>query len=398
MAKPEMKKTLQTVRRRAEASCYMTGQWHVRRFAGRVHRRAASRAARLIFGRGRWSVKSLLEACDVLEESFTARRSLLFNNPGVTDGRHDAYALDGHSDDQARRDRLGASSHIGGDSFRHQRRRQGVHRGQRREVSDGAQRFDSDAAVDLARSSESDQGDARCGSMSSTCRSCSVSTSRFTSPIRATKCKRCATSRASICNSAPALVRPTWENSQKENLPLRYAWKDIEPQLRALADQPGSPYDGVALEYVNPMTGGPTLPTLSCWIQLLRPGEHTKKHRHTSSAVYFVVGGEGTTIVGDKALEWTKNDCFAVPNWAWHEHVNRSKSEEALLFSVNDISDRQRLRPLPRGAGGFIEVDVDPRGAGSKIQITAVQYVPAVQPLRSVQTPTSSSPASRGRM
>ena len=34
--------------------------------------------------------------------------------------------------------------------------------------------------------------------------------------------------------------------------------------------------------------------TLSCWIQLLRPGEHTKKHRHTSSAAYFVVGGEGT--------------------------------------------------------------------------------------------------------
>jgi 1-hydroxy-2-naphthoate dioxygenase len=132
------------------------------------------------------------------------------------------------------------------------------------------------------------------------------------------------------------LVRPAWENSQKENLPLRYAWNDIEPQLRALADQPGSPYDGVALEYVNPMTGGPTLPTLSCWIQLLRPGDHTKKHRHTSSAVYFVAGGEGTTIVGDKALEWTKNDCFAVPNWAWHEHVNRSKSEEALLFSVND--------------------------------------------------------------
>jgi len=25
-----------------------------------------------------------------------------------------------------------------------------------------------------------------------------------------------------------------------------------------------------------------------------------------------------------------------VPNWAWHEHVNRSKTDEALLFSVND--------------------------------------------------------------
>ncbi|HWH79150.1 MAG TPA: cupin domain-containing protein, partial [Candidatus Binatus sp.] len=52
---------------------------------------------------------------------------------------------------------------------------------------------------------------------------------------------------------------------------------------------------------------------------------------------YFVVSGEGTTIVGDKALDWHKHDSFAVPNWAWHEHVNRSKSEEAMLFSVNDI-------------------------------------------------------------
>jgi 1-hydroxy-2-naphthoate dioxygenase len=103
-----------------------------------------------------------------------------------------------------------------------------------------------------------------------------------------------------------------------------------------LADSPGSLYDGVALEYVNPITGGPTLATLSCWIQLLRPGERTKKHRHTSSAVYFVVGGNGTTTVNDKVMDWTKHDSFAVPNWAWHEHANRSKTEEAILFSVND--------------------------------------------------------------
>lgn len=133
------------------------------------------------------------------------------------------------------------------------------------------------------------------------------------------------------------VVRPVWENTKKQNLPLRYAWEGIEPQLRALADSYGSPYDGVALEYVNPITGGSTLATLTCWIQLLRPGERTKKHRHTSSAVYFVVGGEGTTMVGDKALEWSEHDCFAIPNWAWHEHVNRSKTQEAILFSVNDI-------------------------------------------------------------
>ena len=35
------------------------------------------------------------------------------------------------------------------------------------------------------------------------------------------------------------VVRPVWENPQKENLPLRYRWKDIEPQLRALGRSTG---------------------------------------------------------------------------------------------------------------------------------------------------------------
>lgn len=132
-------------------------------------------------------------------------------------------------------------------------------------------------------------------------------------------------------------LRPTWEAPQREFLPLRYPWREVEAQLKRLARQEGSPYDGVALEYVNPVTGGPTLPTLSCWIQMLRPGEATKRHRHTSSAVYYVVRGEGRTIVGDTELEWGPGDAFCVPNWAWHEHANRSRSEEAILFSANDV-------------------------------------------------------------
>jgi len=27
---------------------------------------------------------------------------------------------------------------------------------------------------------------------------------------------------------------------------------------------------------------------------------------------------------------------FVVPPWSWHEHINRSDSEEAILFSTND--------------------------------------------------------------
>jgi 1-hydroxy-2-naphthoate dioxygenase len=115
-----------------------------------------------------------------------------------------------------------------------------------------------------------------------------------------------------------------------------------------MADQPGSPYDGVTLEYANPMTGGPTLPTISCWIQRLRPGQETEPHRHTSSSVYCVVRGEGSTFVGDQELRWSKHDAFAVPNWSTHHFVNRSATDDAVLFSVNDI-------PAMRALGLYFE-------------------------------------------
>ncbi len=116
-----------------------------------------------------------------------------------------------------------------------------------------------------------------------------------------------------------------------------FPWRDVEPKLLAAAKGPGSPFDGATLEYVDPATGASVLPALSCWAQLLRPGEATKSHRHTSSAVYFVVRGQGQTIVDGKALDWRPNDCFAVPNWSWHEHRNLSNTMDAVLFSVNDI-------------------------------------------------------------
>jgi 1-hydroxy-2-naphthoate dioxygenase len=119
--------------------------------------------------------------------------------------------------------------------------------------------------------------------------------------------------------------------------PLRYSWVETEKQLQRLAGAKRSPYDGVSLEYVNPQTAGPVLPTMSCWIQMLRAGEQTERHRHTSSAVYFVVQGNGETLVGNERIEWNRHDAFAVPNWSWHEHRNRSKTEAAILFSVNDI-------------------------------------------------------------
>jgi 1-hydroxy-2-naphthoate dioxygenase len=144
-------------------------------------------------------------------------------------------------------------------------------------------------------------------------------------------------SEAEYLRERAGVLRPTWERPQQQRLPIHYRWSEAEKQLKKMAHLEGSPYDGLSLEYVNPMTGGSALPTLGCWIQMLRPAEATQRHRHISSAVYFVVRGEGETVVGDQRLEWGQHDAFVIPNWSWHQHINRSKTEEAILFSVNDI-------------------------------------------------------------
>lgn len=124
---------------------------------------------------------------------------------------------------------------------------------------------------------------------------------------------------------------------------LHYRWEDSERALNRLRDYEGSPYDGIIMEYINPLNGEPVTTTMSFFVQMLRPGEHTKRHRHTSSTAYCCLSGKGKTIVGDHVMEWGRNDMFVVPSWAWHEHVNGSGSEDAILYSVSDSATLHRL-------------------------------------------------------
>ncbi len=124
--------------------------------------------------------------------------------------------------------------------------------------------------------------------------------------------------------------------------PYRYPWDETERVLRVLAESPGDPFDGVLLCYVDPITGGATLPTMSCEIQLLRPGEKGSFHRHTHTTIYHAFRGKGTIQVGGRRFDWEKGDSFVVPLWNWHAHENNSKVP-AILFSINDRPAMQSL-------------------------------------------------------
>lgn len=124
---------------------------------------------------------------------------------------------------------------------------------------------------------------------------------------------------------------------------LHYPWTDMEARLAALPESAVSEHDGRTLGYADPVTGGPVLRTIGAAATSLPPGFRGTLHRHSSSAVYIVIRGRGRTEVDDVTLEWHARDVFVVPAWARHAHFNGSVQEDALLFSVTDAPALEAL-------------------------------------------------------
>jgi gentisate 1,2-dioxygenase len=130
----------------------------------------------------------------------------------------------------------------------------------------------------------------------------------------------------------PGEALPATRYSPRWHYPLSEARTALE---RLAAEAPGNTAEGVILEYTNPLTGSPVMPTIACYIQLLRPGEHTRAHRQVCCTNYHVIEGSGYSLVGDRRLDWEEKDVFTVPTWTFYEHVNTG-THPALLFSFSD--------------------------------------------------------------
>lgn len=116
---------------------------------------------------------------------------------------------------------------------------------------------------------------------------------------------------------------------------INYKWSNIEQALDGLQRLAPDPYDGYAVDYINPTTGGSADARIGTTMQRLTPGMHTKAHRHVHSAVYHVMEGTGYTVIDGQKFDWEQGDFFVLPPWLWHEHVNTGTGN-AHLFSVND--------------------------------------------------------------
>jgi gentisate 1,2-dioxygenase len=65
--------------------------------------------------------------------------------------------------------------------------------------------------------------------------------------------------------------------------------------------------------------------TLYAGVQLIMPGEVARAHRHTQSALRFIVEGSGayTTVEGERTL-MRPGDFVLTPSWTWHDHGNET--------------------------------------------------------------------------
>ena len=79
----------------------------------------------------------------------------------------------------------------------------------------------------------------------------------------------------------------------------------------------------------NPAIPGRASVTQSLYagLQLIMPGEVAPAHRHTQSALRFIVDGQGAyTTVGGERTTMFPGDFIITPSWAWHDHGNEGIS------------------------------------------------------------------------
>ena len=63
--------------------------------------------------------------------------------------------------------------------------------------------------------------------------------------------------------------------------------------------------------------------TLYAGLQLILPGEIAPSHRHTQSALRFIVEGKGAyTAVDGERVTMHPGDFIITPSWTWHDHGN----------------------------------------------------------------------------
>jgi gentisate 1,2-dioxygenase len=118
---------------------------------------------------------------------------------------------------------------------------------------------------------------------------------------------------------------------------MRFPWTRTEAALRELAKYSEGPAE---LDFVNPETGDDVLPTMGFTAMMLKAGQRNEPPLRSSSAVFHVIAGSGTTRVDGQEISWQAKDTFSVPVFA---AVTHEANEESFLMQVHDRPLQEKL-------------------------------------------------------
>ena len=130
-------------------------------------------------------------------------------------------------------------------------------------------------------------------------------------------------------------LQPLWTQAARlmprepipRTLPWLWRWATVLPLARRAGELITIERGGErrVLALANPGLGGLPYTSSTLWgaYQYLGPRESAPAHRHTPSALRFVVEGSGvwTTVDGD-ACDMSPGDLVLTPSWTWHDHSN----------------------------------------------------------------------------
>src|SRR5215472_11124642 len=131
-------------------------------------------------------------------------------------------------------------------------------------------------------------------------------------------------------------LAPLWEvihdlvlkEPRSPALPVMWRYDDVRPYvMEAGSVISAKEAERRVLVLENPGLRGQTriTHTLYAGLQLILPGEIAPAHRHSQSALRFIIEGKGayTAVDGEKTI-MEPGDFVITPSWTWHDHGNDS--------------------------------------------------------------------------
>ena len=186
-------------------------------------------------------------------------------------------------------------------------------------------------------------------------------------------------------------------------VPALWRYADIKPFLMesaALITAEEAVRRVLVLE--NPAIPGRASVTQSLYagLQLIMPGEVAPAHRHTQSALRFIVDGQGAyTTVGGERTTMYPGDFIITPSWAWHDHGNEGIAGTREPVVWLDGLDIPMLRFFDAGFAENDDVQVQrvAKPEGSSFARFGHNMVPVRHDHASATSPIFSYPYARSR-